>query len=210
MAGGGKETPRQKMVGMMYLVLTALLALQVSNAVLDKFQFIDESLEHAVSVTREGNDRLIEGIKKKVTDQGSRANDVAILTRAETTKKLTSDIIHQIDQYRDEIIKATGPKDEHGKYPGAKDYDKPMLIMIGPEGSKSGKGYELEKKFDEYAKALEKMDSTLRLGNVTPEAKEMKEFKNNPDQNTKDWVELNFDRSCLGCIEPNESRNFSS
>ena len=35
---GGKETPRQKMIGMMYLVLTALLALQVSNAVLEKFR----------------------------------------------------------------------------------------------------------------------------------------------------------------------------
>ncbi len=31
---GGKETPRQKMVGMMYLVLTALLALNVSKSML--------------------------------------------------------------------------------------------------------------------------------------------------------------------------------
>jgi hypothetical protein len=38
---GGKETPRQKMIGMMYLVLTALLALQVSNAVLEKFAIIN-------------------------------------------------------------------------------------------------------------------------------------------------------------------------
>ena len=41
---GGKETPRQKMIGMMYLVLTALLALQVSNAVLEKFAIINETL----------------------------------------------------------------------------------------------------------------------------------------------------------------------
>lgn len=40
----GKETPRQKMIGMMYLVLTALLALQVSNAVLEKFAIINETL----------------------------------------------------------------------------------------------------------------------------------------------------------------------
>ena len=31
--GHGKETPRQKMIGMMYLVLTALLALNVSKEV---------------------------------------------------------------------------------------------------------------------------------------------------------------------------------
>jgi hypothetical protein len=41
---GKKETPRQKMIGMMYLVLTALLALQVSNAVLEKFAIINVTL----------------------------------------------------------------------------------------------------------------------------------------------------------------------
>ena len=40
MAGGGKQSARDKMIGMMYLVLTALLALQVSNSVLEKFIFI--------------------------------------------------------------------------------------------------------------------------------------------------------------------------
>ena len=42
-----KETPRQKMIGMMYLVLTALLALQVSDALLQKFSLLNSSLEIA-------------------------------------------------------------------------------------------------------------------------------------------------------------------
>ena len=44
---GGKETPRQKMIGMMYLVLTALLALNVSKAVLDAFVAIEENMQQA-------------------------------------------------------------------------------------------------------------------------------------------------------------------
>jgi hypothetical protein len=48
---GGKETPRQKMIGMMYLVLTALLALQVSNAVLEKFAIVNDALEELASQT---------------------------------------------------------------------------------------------------------------------------------------------------------------
>ena len=44
MGGGGKETPRQKMIGMMYLVLTAMLALNVSKSVLDAFVLIDDGL----------------------------------------------------------------------------------------------------------------------------------------------------------------------
>ena len=42
--GHGKETPRQKMIGMMYLVLTALLALNVSKDVLDAFILVDKGL----------------------------------------------------------------------------------------------------------------------------------------------------------------------
>jgi gliding motility-associated protein GldM len=41
---GYKETPRQKMIGMMYLVLTALLALNVSKDILDSFVVVNESL----------------------------------------------------------------------------------------------------------------------------------------------------------------------
>lgn len=41
---GGKETPRQKMIGMMYLVLTALLALNVSKEIINAFVKLDQKL----------------------------------------------------------------------------------------------------------------------------------------------------------------------
>ena len=41
---GGKETPRQKMIGMMYLVLTALLAMNISKDVLNAFVQINRGL----------------------------------------------------------------------------------------------------------------------------------------------------------------------
>ena len=41
-----KETPRQKMIGMMYLVLTALLALNVSADILDAFAIVNDGLEN--------------------------------------------------------------------------------------------------------------------------------------------------------------------
>jgi gliding motility-associated protein GldM len=40
----GKETPRQKMIGMMYLVLTALLALNVSKDILVAFVLVEGGL----------------------------------------------------------------------------------------------------------------------------------------------------------------------
>jgi hypothetical protein len=43
-----KETPRQKMIGMMYLVLTAMLALNVDSAVLERFELINGTLENQI------------------------------------------------------------------------------------------------------------------------------------------------------------------
>ncbi len=43
---GYKETPRQKMIGMLYLVLTALLALNVSKDILDAFMVVNDSMEN--------------------------------------------------------------------------------------------------------------------------------------------------------------------
>jgi hypothetical protein len=42
----GKQSPRQAMINMMYLVLTALLALNVSKEILDSFVTVNNGLEN--------------------------------------------------------------------------------------------------------------------------------------------------------------------
>ena len=42
---GAKETPRQKMIGMMYLVYTALLAMNVSKDILDAFDTVNNGVQ---------------------------------------------------------------------------------------------------------------------------------------------------------------------
>ena len=56
--GHGKETPRQKMIGMMYLVLTAMLALNVSATVLDAFVLVDSGLSQTTKSFTLKNERL--------------------------------------------------------------------------------------------------------------------------------------------------------
>jgi len=195
---GGKETPRQKMVGMMYLVLTALLALQVSNAVLEKFIFIDQSLQHAITIAGGSNERTFEGIKKKVEEQGNREFDVSVLKKAEQAQKLTVDITSYMDKLREELIQYTGGVDKKdGSYIGAKDYDKVMALMLGPEGQKNGKAYELEKKLNEYVDAMSKLDTGLNIEKIAKPATAYKEFRENEDQKNKDFAQLNFDQTPL-------------
>ena len=68
---GGKETPRQKMIGMMYLVLTALLALNVSKQVLEAFAAIEDN-------TQRSNENLY---GKGQESFRSLSNDYALLTK---------------------------------------------------------------------------------------------------------------------------------
>jgi gliding motility-associated protein GldM len=51
---GGKETPRQKMIGMMYLVLTALLALNVSKEIIAAFVTINDKLDASGEIVNQG------------------------------------------------------------------------------------------------------------------------------------------------------------
>ena len=63
---GGKETPRQKLINLMYLVLLAMLALQVSSAIIQKFQFLNSSLEKAVGEAEIRNIETVSNIKTTV------------------------------------------------------------------------------------------------------------------------------------------------
>jgi len=54
------ETPRQKMIGMMYLVLTAMLALNVSSEILNGFTMVDNSLHSTIESSDIRNSFLYE------------------------------------------------------------------------------------------------------------------------------------------------------
>ncbi len=195
MAGGAKETPRQKMVGMMYLVLTALLALQVSNSVLDKFLFIDDSLQHAVRVAREDNEQILQGMEKNVKEKGNRPEDLAVIKHAKTVMTETNFLLSELERMRQGIIENSGGTDEQNKPKGAKSYDEVMTYMLGAGGSKSGEGYKLKAMLNGYAQKISELDEEIQIEPLAQDAWEMTEFKNNPDQKNKDFAQLNFDHT---------------
>src|SRR3989338_1519362 len=111
---GGKETPRQKMIGMMYLVLTALLALNVSKSILDAFVAIEENTQKSnIAQLDRGN-----GFKGDVTFEISTTkgpeNELKlkklkkILAQMEEVDKITATMIQEIDKIKIEILKESG------------------------------------------------------------------------------------------------------
>ena len=196
---GGKETPRQKMIGMMYLVLTALLALQVSAAIIQKFIQLDDSLMNLNNQTVEENHTVVARITKTVADEGNK--DIAVVNRANEVRKQTDDLIDYMNNLRKQMIDACEGmqvEDGHETYKKPAEEEKVALLMMGP--SKKGKAYELKDKINAYAAFLAKTGQNMRDPNnkvtipsvLAHDGKDHPLFKNDPDQRSKDFAELNF------------------
>ena len=96
---------------------------------------------------------------------------------------------------RDELTEVTGGKDEVGNLKGAKDYDEVMALMLGPGDSKNGQAYKLEVMINDFCRKLSDMHEDLTLAPIAVGADRIEQFKNNPDQQNKDFARLNFDHT---------------
>ncbi|MEQ9443877.1 MAG: gliding motility protein GldM [Cyclobacteriaceae bacterium] len=183
---GGKETPRQKMVGMMYLVLTALLALQVSNTILDRFVFIDQSLDQSAASYKAKNSSTVDRIRDAVDEAGNRKEDVAVLTKAQEVRAKTNEVVNKIDEYRKTFVDITGGTEENGAYKGSKNEDELANLMV-----REKEGDKLKQILNDYAKFLSD-EAEAEFDPLALDGRENPVFKDDPDQNKKSFAELNF------------------
>jgi len=152
---GGKESPRQKMINMMYLVLTAMLALQVSNALLQKFQLLNNSLERANSAANGNNEKSVKAIEKEIREKPGGAQYADVLQKAVEVRKITTEMDNYISGLKQEIVNAGGGLDaETGGVKNPSEEEKVAILMVGDQ--KNGKGYELKKKLNDFAVQLQK------------------------------------------------------
>lgn len=186
---GGKESPRQKMIGMMYLVLTALLALNVSTSVLEKFIFINTAFETTNSENGAENANKVAAIAKAVDDSGNREQDVAVMTKAQEVRAETKKVIAKLEEYKEELIEYTGGRDDNDNLKGKKDIDAASAIFV-----QGGKGDVLKEELNGYAQFLrDKTGMTVeQLRDIAKDAKEIPLFANDPNQKSKGFAELNF------------------
>jgi hypothetical protein len=90
--GGGKETPRQKLIGLMYLVLMALLAMNVSKSILSAFLTINEKFEHAAELTSGTTDGMMDKIEGQLISLKSTKASKDDLKKLEGIKKSAEEI----------------------------------------------------------------------------------------------------------------------
>lgn len=206
---GGNETPRQKMIGMMYLVLTALLALQISAAIINKFIYLDKGIYGSVERTVQGSVQIINKMEAAIEKSGNRPKDIKILEDANSIRAKTNRIIQKIEMWKTELIEACGGlmEDDEGKkikgVPVNKAEDEQIhKIMIGagiPNGykedpEKAGYAYQLKVLLDNYNGFIEEKTG-LKFESMALSAEEDPLWKNDPDQSGKDFAHLSFEKT---------------
>lgn len=206
---GRKETPRQKMIGMMYLVLTALLALQIKDEVLDQFVLIDEGLKTSNATYEQSNSASIVGLQKAYQDLGAAEKDKPAVDAAAEIRIETKEILAYIEQLKDSVGFYAGDKEEDGTYSRAKlkKYEEPTLFLVKKKNAE-----ELEKRLNDYtASVLNKTNAVLsetsgnvitNWGTLALAGKDIPFYANKKDKKLaqKDFSNLNFYKSPLASV----------
>lgn len=155
---GGKLSPRQKMINLMYLVFIAMLALNMSKEVLSAFGLMNEKFESVNEFSEEYNKSLFSQLESKASDDPTRFNGP--LQKAKQIKPITQDFFNYIEGLKKSIT-SKFEKEKDGKLP-YEAMDKGDMI---DEEWFEGDGY--SKKGKEIIATIEKYKSDLKavIGN---------------------------------------------
>ena len=209
---GGKLPPRQKMIGMMYLVLTALLAMNVSKDILDAFIIVNDGLEKSANTFEGKNAALYNEFAKSY--QENQAKVGPWYKKAQAVQKEADELFHYLTMVKANLIyqteKLESIEDAYGKDENQIDttlnlkniaskdnYDIPTHILIGGEPSSPKDGEytakELRGKLEAYRDALLKYatnDPGLAAGlNATFDFSDKKDASGTMNS----WETYNFD-----------------
>lgn len=201
---GGNVSPRQKMINMMYLVLTALLALQVSNEVLAAFKRINDSLKTSNTNTESKIQALYDKFESEYKKNPGKVE--AFRKKALDVKTIVDGAIGTIEKYKEQLIDMAGnqnkkvdaedfkDQDMTKSWAGESNIDVAAELFIGPkEHTKDGDILEATVR-DTRAKLIaivgEKNAGLVKL-------EEPKETPARGDQPKKSWLNTNFDHMPL-------------
>ena len=100
---GANESPRQKMINLMYLVLIAMLALNMSKEVLSAFGLMDEKFENANELIAENNEKTLASLKTKAEEKPKEFAVAA--TKAEQITQKSNQFYLYLEGLKREILK---------------------------------------------------------------------------------------------------------
>jgi gliding motility-associated protein GldM len=193
-----KLSPRQKMIGMMYLVLTAMLALNVSKEAVEAFKKVDKGLTQTISNYVLKNNLIYQEFDRAAAENPTKAGKYK--TAAYAVKERADEAYTYIQGLKIEIINtAEGPENlavvgNEVIIEAVKRIDQtdvPTQILIGDDNS--GKANDLKDILSNYREFLittlegknKSAEDALRTSLNTDDGK-------NKDGKVEKWENLNF------------------
>lgn len=102
------KEPRQKMINIMYLVLTAILALNVSAEILNAFKVVDSSLLKSNASIDNSNNNLLKSLEQKLAKPETAEKAAIWKPKADEAKKMADALISKLENYKDSLKRASG------------------------------------------------------------------------------------------------------
>lgn len=149
---GGKLTPRQKMINMMYLVLTALLAMNVSAEVLEAFKLVEDGIGNSNKVLVDKIKFVDDAFQGKMGDS---PEGPALYAQTQKVTEATQGLVKMIDDIKAELFVLSGQK-EDGSLEKMDDIDSPSRLLA-MEDAKEFKGKALQDKINSVKAELSKI-----------------------------------------------------
>lgn len=149
--------PRQKMINMMYLVLTALLALNVSAEILNAFKTVNNSLEKTNTTVNNSTQTVMTSLTEKMADPVTRDRATIWHPKAKQVVDLSKQASDYIQALKDQILTEAGGK------PGdpTKGFKEDNLDIATRIMVEKGEGKKLYDILDKYKKDVLAVDPLI-------------------------------------------------
>src|SRR4030095_11054159 len=110
------KEPRQKMINLMYLVLTALLALNVSAEILNAFKTVNNSLTTASSTIDQKNNNIFKSFQAELADPSTAERAKYWEPKAKQAKAMADEVVNYIEGLKTKVIQAADYDPETKEY----------------------------------------------------------------------------------------------
>ncbi len=188
------KEPRQLMVNLMYLVLTVMLALNVSAEVLNAFLTMDKSIGESSRIVGDSNAQLFGAIEQQADAYSQFA---PFKTKANEAQILVKTFYEYVGELRSELIETSGGLDENNE-PVSKKRKEPTTRLFVNEG----RGDELESKIIDIRRRLldlvEDGNEKALLEKILP--LELEPIPADSDKNN--WAQFTFQQMPVAAVLP--------
>ncbi|MBA3828040.1 MAG: gliding motility protein GldM [Taibaiella sp.] len=177
------KEPRQLMINLMYLVLTALLALNVSNEILHAFKVINQSISKSNSSIEDKNTDLYKQIEANLNQPGQREKVLPFKQKADMVKAASDSMYNFLEVWKGRIIDWSGGKDEEGNIKREDNIDATTLLLVERKGGDTIKS-RIQDLRSRLLGMLSEQDRNAIANQLPIKVEEPKKSDNNP---TADW-----------------------